>query len=156
MAGVTLSIDLEGEETVVKTFRRLVESGRDLREPLGDMGEHLLNTHLERWRRGVSPEGVPWEPLSEAYAARKRQKRPNAGLLVFDDILRGTLRYQVQSHSLDLGTDRPYGATHQFGRDEGRGAPIPARPFLGLAASDDDALLEILRDHLSMTISGTQ
>lgn len=152
MAGVTIQLDLQGEEAITKAFRRLVDAGRDLSEPLHDMGEHLLNAHRDRWDRGVSPDGIPWEPLSEPYASRKSRKRPAAGILVFDDFLRGTLRYQAGSHSLEIGTDRPYGATHQFGRDFGRGAPIPARPFLGLSSGDDDALLDILRDHLEATL----
>ena len=152
MAGVRIEIDVRGGDAIGKALRRLVDAGRDLSEPLHDMGEHLLNAHRERWDRQVSPDGVPWEPLSEAYAARKRRQRPAAGILVYDDFLRGTLRYQASSQSLELGTDRPYGATHQFGREDGRGAPIPARPFLGLASGDEDALLDILRDHIEAAL----
>ena len=152
MAGVRIEIDIQGVDAISKALRRLIDAGRDLSEPLQDMGEHLLNAHRERWEREVSPDGIPWEPLSEAYTTRKRRKRPAAGILIFDDLLRGTLRYQSSSHSLELGTDRPYGATHQFGRDFGRGAPIPARPFLGLSSGDEDALLDILREHLEATL----
>ena len=112
------------------------------------MGEHLLNSHEARWPREVSPDGTPWQPLSEPYATRKRRLRPNAGMLVFEHILRPSLRYQISGQTLLFGTDAEHAATHQFGREFGRGAPIPARPFLGTSPQDEDALLDILRDYL--------
>ena len=152
MAGVSLKIDTQGGDAIQKALNRIAQSGRNLREPLGDIGEHLLNSHRKRWALEKSPDGVPWEPLSEQYAERKREKRPAAGMLVYDDLLKGTLRYQISGNALELGTDRPYGATHQFGRDFGRGAPIPARPFLGLSTADERDVLDILREHLRETI----
>ena len=148
MAGVKITIDLQGQEAIDQTLRRLARAGHNLRPLLGDVGEHLLNAHRERWEREVAPDGTPWEPLSEPYATRKRSQVPNAGILVFDDYLKGSLRYQASHKNLLLGTDRPYGATHQFGRDFGRGSPIPARPWLGLTDEDTDVLLDTLREHL--------
>ena len=147
MAGVNLQIDLYGADAIQKALNRIAQAGRNLREPLGDMGEHLLNTHRERWVLEKSPDGIPWEPLSERYAARKRRKRPAAGMLVYDDLLEGTLRYQIRGNALELGTNRPYGATHQFGRDG-----IPARPFLGLSKADERDVLDIIREHLRKAI----
>ena len=152
MAGVTIDVDIRGADAISKALNRMVRAGQNLREPLGDIGEHLLNTHRKRWALEQSPDGTPWEPLSEQYAEQKRKKRPAAGTLVYDDLLKGTLRYQVRGDALEIGTDRPYGATHQFGRDFGRGAPIPARPFLGLSTADERDVLDILRDHLRRTI----
>ena len=147
MAGVNLQIDLRGADAIQKALNRIAQAGRNLREPLGDIGEHLLNTHRERWALEKSPDGIPWEPLSEGYVERKRRKRPAAGILVYDDLLKGALRYQIRGNALELGTDLPYGATHQFGRDA-----IPARPFLGLSKADERDVLDILREHLRETI----
>ena len=148
MAGVTITLDVLGQERVSKALNRLLRAGANPDDALRDMGEYLLNAHRQRWAQQQAPDGTPWEPLSEQYAARKRAKRPAAGILVFDDVLRGTLRYQVSGHTLALGTDRPYGATHQFGRDFGRGAPIPARPWLGISKQDED----VLREHLAKAL----
>ena len=152
MAGVNIQIDVRGAEPIQKALNRLAQADRDLRQPLNDVGEHLLNTHRKRWELEQSPDGVPWEPLSEGYAVQKRQKRPAAGTLVYDDLLKGTLRYQIRGRALVLGADRPCGATHQFGRDFGRGAPIPARPFLGLSKADERDVVDIIREHLRKTI----
>ncbi|MCO1337222.1 phage virion morphogenesis protein, partial [Microbulbifer sp. OS29] len=73
-------------------------------------------------------------------------------VLTLSGLLRNTLRYQVQGTELLFGTDRPYGAVHQFGATQGqfgktkRGGPIPwgnipARPWLGTSAEDDREIL---------------
>ncbi len=61
------------------------------------------------------------------------------------------LRYHATRDSLEFGTDRKYGATHQLG-DQERG--IPARPFLGIDDQDRDEILAILRRHLEEALSG--
>ncbi|WP_241085742.1 phage virion morphogenesis protein [Candidatus Vondammii sp. HM_W22] len=53
--------------------------------------------------------------------------------------------------SLEFGTDRKYGATHQLG-DQERG--IPARPFLGIDDQDRDEILAILQRHLEEALGG--
>ena len=96
MAGVNIQIDIRGADAIQKALSRIAQAGGNLREPMGDIGEHLLNSHRKRWELEQSPDGIPWEPLSEQYAERKRQKRPAAGTLVYDDLLKGLLRYQVR------------------------------------------------------------
>lgn len=143
MAGANFKIEIDDAE-VRRVLERLVDQGEDLTPALEDIGEHLLASHHARFEREESPDGTPWAPLSPKYAARKARERPNAGILVWDDLLR-SLVYQVQGDELFLGTGRIYGATHQFGREE---AGIPARPFLGLDADDEAAVLDILTEHL--------
>ena len=72
---------------------------------------------------------MPWPDLSPGYLKRKKKNRDK--ILVLDGWLR-QLNYATSKTELRLGTDRVYGATHQFG-DPDRN--IPARPFLAL----DDA-----------------
>ena len=55
------------------------------------------------------------------------------------------MRYHATTDRLEFGTDRKYGATHQFG-DPRRN--IPARPFLGLSDDDHREVLDILQEHL--------
>ena len=63
---------------------------------------------------------------------------------------------QVQGKDLLVGTDRIYGATHQFGAKQGqfgktkRGGPIPC---LGVSDSDGDEMIELCRDHLKRRLS---
>ncbi|QXC19153.1 phage virion morphogenesis protein [Citrobacter braakii] len=83
-------------------------------EPMLDkMGEALLQFHRQRFKDQESPSGEAWQELSRRY--KKRKKRNRDKILVLDGTLRNTLRWQIRGNELLFGTDRPYGAIHQFG-----------------------------------------
>lgn len=160
MAGVRLEIDFNSDLPST-ALRRAMELLGDITPVFRDFGEHLLISHDERFRRQVSPSGAPWAPLSPEYAATK--KRNANRILVLDGYLSQTLRYSASSDGLEFGTDRPYGAVHHFGAAQGafgrtrRGGPIPrgdipARPWLGISADDERALVDITQDHLQLAI----
>ncbi len=149
MAGTKINIEAEGLDEIRQALERLQRAAGHLTPVFRDIGEDLLAAHDERFRRQESPEGDPWAPLSEKYRARK--KRNKNKILVLDDLLGGTLRYQATAGSLVFGTDRVYGATHQFGRDK---ANIAARPFLGLSSDDERRVLELIGEHLAEAFSG--
>lgn len=149
MAGASTNIKLEGLGAVQQQLQALQQRAGNLAPVFRDIGEYLLLAHDERFAKQQSPEGDPWEPLSESY--KKRKKRNKNKILILDSLLSGTLRYQVTANSLSFGTDRIYGATHQFGRDE---AGIPARPFLGLSNADENEVLRLIEDHLADALKG--
>ena len=113
MAGVTIDIDDRQVLEVLELLGRLDAGARDLTEPFTDFGEHLLNSHRERWARQESPDGTPWAPLDPKYQARKNADK----ILVLEGILRDTLHYEAGPGELLFGTNAPYGAIHQFGGD---------------------------------------
>lgn len=151
MTGVAIAVEVDDED-VQAGLRRLIEAAVDVTPALEAIGEHLLVSHESYFEDEQSPDGEPWAPLSPRYAARKARSHPEAGLLVRDDLLRGLLRYQVDDDELQFGTDRVYGAVHQFGWEERN---IPARPYLGIADDDRDPILDILRDHLEDAIGNS-
>jgi phage virion morphogenesis protein len=144
MSGAVVKIKIEGQERLEAALSGLASRAADLRPALADIGEYLMLAHEERFDAQKSPDGEPWAPLSERYQARKKRNRDK--ILVLDDVLAGTLRYQTTASSLLFGTDRIYGATHQFGREE---AGIPARPFLGLSSRDEDEAARLILAHLA-------
>lgn len=139
MSGAFVKIDTIGADEIRDALDRLATRAGNLTSVFADIGKYLLVAHDRRFATQRSPEGDPWAPLSPRYLARKRRNR--ARILVLDDLLGGTLRYQTTAEGLVFGTDRVYGATHQFGRPE---AGIPARPFLGLAAEDEREALRLV------------
>ena len=173
MAGTHLSIDVEIDDTrVVEALNQLAKKGGNMGAAFRDIGEYLLISHRERFDREEAPDGSKWEPLSEATLRRKmlkgvrrskgeKKKRltgkrgsTKAGainalaasrILKEEGDLRDTLRYQETDSSLEFGTDRIYGATHQFGDDDRN---IPARPFLGLSAADEQEVIRIIEKHM--------
>lgn len=80
---------------------------------LEDLGELLFIIHRTRFSAQVSPDGTPWQALSPSYLKRKERNRDK--ILRASGQLSNDLRYQIDGTSLLFGTDRPYGAIHQFG-----------------------------------------
>lgn len=52
------------------------------------------------------------------------------------------------------GGEVPYAATQNYGRDWGRGSPIPAREFMGLDDKGADAVADLLGDFVMTEIFG--
>lgn len=87
-----------------------------LQPMLADIGEYLLRSTRDRAARQVSPDGVPWAPLSPSYRRQKERKRPGVPMLRFDfHMLGDQLSHQVVGDTLLVGTNAQYGAVHQFG-----------------------------------------
>lgn len=110
MSGVTLTLDYKNALSL------LLETEQRLRSPaplLDKMGEALLDFHRQRFKDQESPDGEAWQELSSRY--RKRKKRNKDKILTRDGVLRNTLRWQIRGNELLFGTDRSYGAIHQFG-----------------------------------------
>lgn len=85
------------------------------------------------------------------------QKLASRKPLVDTGVLQDTIRYQlVDRNSVEIGTNRFAGeweggaAVHQFGDKKGN---IPARPFLGLSASDETDVLDILERFSNFALS---
>ncbi len=119
------------------------------------------STH-ERFRDETGPDGAKWAPLHPAYAAIKR----GAGILRVSGMSGGlmglvTVATDEAAGTVEVGTNKIYGAIHQFGgvikpkrgkalafRLGGRlvlakKVTIPARPYLGISA-DDAAEIEAI------------
>lgn len=142
MAGAKISVELDDRQ-VLAALGELIERMDRPETVFADIGKYLLLAHEERFERQESPHGDPWLPLDPEYQRRKKKNADR--ILVLDGYLAGLLRYDASSEGLEFGTDRIYGATHQFGRPE---AGIPARPFLGLSGADQAAVLDIVQDYL--------
>jgi len=144
MAGASELINIDYDDAAVQqSLKKLLDKLGNLKPVFQDIGESLLISHRERFDRAISPDGIPWAELSPDYQKRKRRNRDK--ILVLDGWLR-QLHYTASDAELDLGTDRIYGAIHQFG-DSAR--HIPARPFLGLDEAERATVLDILEEWLS-------
>lgn len=144
MAGASDLIRIDYDDAAVRqSLKKLLDKLGNLTPVFQDIGESLLISHRERFDRAISPDGIPWAELSPDYQKRKRRNRDK--ILVLDGWLR-QLHYAASDAELDLGTDRIYGATHQFG-DASRN--IPARPFLGLDEAERATVLDLLEEWLA-------
>lgn len=112
MAGAKFEIDFNHTEISARIGAAI--QGLEHPGPLFQVViEYLHRIHKARFRQQVSPDGTPWQALSPRYRARKH-KNVNK-ILTFRGYLSGTLRGQFDDTGLEFGTDKPYGAIHQFG-----------------------------------------
>jgi phage virion morphogenesis protein len=144
MAGSFIAVELTGEKPLIALLDKFIKQGQSLEPALADIGEYLIESHQERFKLEVAPDGTPWEPL----APRTIAKKGNDRILQDSGTMRDLLAYQLSGDQLTFGTNLIYGATHQFGREADG---IPARPFIGLATgqwNDADEIVAILQSHL--------
>jgi len=148
MAGASFGVSIKTDDRDLRAALARVAATIGRLEPaLRDIGEALLIRERARFARQESPEGVPWEPLKPLSLARKKKNKDK--VLIESGLLKDLMRYTVTGNTLAFGTDRIYGATHQFGAPK-RG--IPARPFLGLSAEDEREIMAILADHVRSSL----
>lgn len=110
MAGAMLEVTLD-QSQLGKVLDNLAERLGNLTTPLNDIAEYLHQSTDDRFRQQVAPDGSPWAPLSPSTLARKKGNK----ILRDKGTLQDTLRHSVSNNELSFGTDRPYGAIHQFG-----------------------------------------
>lgn len=157
MTGIRVTVN---DREVQQALRELARLGRDPSPPLKALGPLLVASTRDRITREVTPEGSPFAPLLPAYAAGKR----GPGILR-ERAMRGGLFASLTSEqagkSLRIGTNKIYGAVHQFGATiRPRSAPalvfrlggrlvragsvkIPARPYLGISEEDREEILHV-------------
>ena len=110
MSGVTLTFNAQD------ALSKLWDARAEMMRPaplLERMGERLLRFHQQRFKDQISPEGIEWASLKPRYLRRKRRNKDK--ILTLDGHLQNTLHWQVNADELLFGTNRVYGAIHQFG-----------------------------------------
>lgn len=145
MVGVAVEADFE---IVARALGGLTDAQMELiAEGIGALIEG--QTKLRIMDEKTAPEGEPWAPWSEAYAATRK---PHHSLLV--DSGNPGLLESIQSYSTGtnavVGTNLIYGATHQFGSEDGA---IPARPYLGLSAGNRLEIEDLVIGHIEDLLS---
>ncbi|MDI3260085.1 MAG: phage virion morphogenesis protein [Sinobacteraceae bacterium] len=147
MAGASIKIDIDDRD-VRDYLNRLAQSLANLRPVMADIGEEvMIQTKSRIESGGPAPDGFAWPPLSPEYARRKAQLGAgNMPILVLHGDLLRSIHYEATDLEVEIGTDRVYGAAHQFGRPD---IHLPPRPYLGLSASDKAKVISILRRWLS-------
>ncbi|MGO4699811.1 phage virion morphogenesis protein [Dyella sp. 2RAB6] len=117
MAGARIEyeLDIARVSTALNNAARALDTdGQALL--LSDIGEYLVRSTRDRAAAQVSPDGTPWAALSPRYAKWKERQRPGVPKLKFDNHMIGDqFTHQVDSSTLYVGTNAPYGAIQQGG-----------------------------------------
>ncbi len=103
----------------------------------------LHHTTLSRFDSQRSPDNTPWQP-------RASRPAPNFHhpLLNKTGALRASIAVLTHhANAFSLQAKAPYSAFHQFGTPN-----LPARPFLGVSASDTTAIDQLIARHFQTTL----
>jgi len=170
VTGIRIKVD---DSAIIAALRRVEQQdGGLVVASLKVIGQAMLKSTRKRFDDQVDPAGHAWKALNPTYAAGKRgarilQESGMAGGLL------GSITAQVTGTTLQIGTNKVYGAIHQFGGTIvprtypalvfklngrlyfARKVTIPARPFLGVSEGDRRMIPELVEDVLAAAAAGT-
>jgi len=140
----------------------------NLQQPLDEIGKTIADNIALNFRDEQSPDGQPWQGLSDTTIARRRHGSGNGSdkILQYTGVLKNSITHNVSGNSVEVGvnevgTNLEYATTQQFGASKGEfgnGAPwgdIPARPFIpenALPSDWESEVLDIISSHLQQSL----
>ncbi len=143
MSGVGLTYDLSG---VAMLQKRVAAIGAIDREWLLEFIGATVQSQTRRRITDVkeAPDGSAWPKWSKRYAETLHSGK---SFLEGEGFLLGSLTYEYSptGHSVEVGSNMIYAATHQYGDAERN---IPARPYLGLSSEDESDLEQVIDNFL--------
>ncbi len=162
-----ITVQTHGLERVQNQLLRLTQRGENLTPLLKNMGEQVLNSTKERFESSTDPDGNRWASNSPVTFARllgsrhtnKSGKINARGVsrvmskkpLILSHTLQGSIRYQLNGQSVMIGTNLVYAKMMHFGGTKSAfphlWGDIPARPFLGISATDKQVLERMVIDY---------
>lgn len=155
----TLTVGLTGEDAIQNALEALVSEVADLTPVMDKIGGYLVASVQRRFEISMGPEQSSWRPSIRARSEEGQTLKQSGALATF-------WSHRAKADGVEVGTSVPYAAIHQFGGTIRakkakalhfmiggehvirKSVTIPARPFLGINAEDEDAILDIFRDHL--------
>ena len=147
-AALEISVTSPALEGLQARIRRLAAGMADPSELLEAIGAELESQTRRRIESGgPDPDGEPWQPWSDAYAATRRGGQ---SLLRAEGGLLDSIQSLVSGDILETGSNLAYAAIQQFGGAEGMPPgprAVPARAWLGISAEDGRDLDALISDH---------
>lgn len=138
-------------EAVERAITELLSKGEDLTAPWKSIGEEMVNRTQQRFRDKEAPDGTPWAANSPVTEKHKGHGRVLEGK---SNELAKQFSYSAASDSVEWGSLMVYAAMQNFGGTKAEfphlWGDIPGREFIGLSDDDEDEVLAILADHLSL------
>ena len=104
------------------------------------VGQEIVNQTVRRIAvEKESPEGKPWQPLSNSYLNWKKTVS-SGGILELYGHLRDSITYKEKILGVDVGTNLEYAGKHQFGDG------VPERKFLGISSQNERDIQRIIEN----------
>ena len=166
MAGVAYSYRIDDAD-VRAALARLADAGADTEPMMDEIGGMLVASTIDRFERGVGPDGRAWP---ESIRARETGGRT----LVDSRRLLLSITHRAGRDQVTVGTNVIYAAIQQFGGTitarkaqalvfnipgagwaTVRSVTLPARPFIGLSDADRAEIPRIVVDTVRRAWAGT-
>jgi Phage virion morphogenesis family len=101
---VTVKLDAFGETQIARQFQLAEEWSHDLREPLDELMDMLLDSVRAQFdTEGAAAHGDVWQPLSDEYGAWKAEHYPGRPILVRDGGMKGAMLNRLTA--VHVGTE---------------------------------------------------
>lgn len=94
---VGFSVVVQGEQQVDFAFVRMQEGLGDLREPLGQVGDHIIDAVRDQFETQGLRAGARWTRLSDAYRRWKERRYPGRKILVREGGSKGAALNKLQA-----------------------------------------------------------
>lgn len=115
MTGFSIRIEINIEEARAN-LNALLERMSNPRPFYLAVGNLLVGSVGENFRRETGPDGTPWAPLSAAtIKARQRRGKSAIAILRETGVLAGSIASEVADDGVRVGAVPAYAAIHQFG-----------------------------------------
>lgn len=143
----SIEIKLDNKEIEEKLLD-LAKRGENLRPLMKNIAGIFAYSAEENFENEGRPK---WTGLKESTKKNREKKKKWPGkILQAEGMLASSLSTQYDDSSAIIGSNLPYAAIHQKGGKAGKNkkVSIPARPYLKLADSDFDEILNSVDEYL--------
>lgn len=148
------TIELKAD-AVTGGLNRAAAALDDMTALMQDIGEILVASTKARFPLGEAPDGSKWAANSPVTLARKTGSRPLFGAT---GLLSSQIFHEAGSSQVEVGSNLVQAAMMQFGGTKAQfphlWGDIPARPFLGISAEDEENILGAIGDYLAEAMTG--
>lgn len=141
MTGARITIDMHDVDRLQERLDRIASIGfGEVLDTIGAVVESQVRRRFSDDQE--APDGTPWKDWTDAYA---KTRHGSHSLLIGDpeNLLDSITHSPPSDDAVEVGSNMIYAGVQQFGFDE-RG--IPARPYLGLSADNEDEIESVLHD----------
>lgn len=146
--GAAVTSELTGLDPVVSWLNALGQPRR-IAEGLANIGGLVENQIKDRLGEGRTPDGEPWAPWSDSYAATRHG---NQSLLIASGAYRDSFAWDLSGDDLRVGSNMVQAAILNFGGTDDMApgpAAIPAREHIGLSAENIQEIEDAIGDWIA-------
>lgn len=161
MAGASNKFDMSA---AMKWFDSTIEKIKSSQELANALGMLMVNSTIRRFEEGVDPSGNPWEPSARAKAEGSQT------LIGEGAHLYGSITCEASPNQIVWGTNKKYGAIHQYGGEikakssdnlkfkiGGKFVSVskvtmPKREYLGWNEDDLDGARDLISDFMKQAM----